>query len=379
MRVHTLHLTAFRNHADTALQPGTGITLLVGDNGQGKTNVLEAISFLSLSKSFYAANDAQAVMLGQDVLEIGAGIAHDAGREFDVRVTVRATSGDKAIRVNGSALEKLSALVGMFPAVILSPEQGGIIAGAPAERRKFLDVVLSQTSRSYLADVMEYRRVLRQRNKLLLDARLAGTPPARELPAWTDELVRLGSRLIHMRERFVDGVHTEFAETYRALAGTRGDAAVRYITADGIVHGMETAEIAGCLREAIARREAEELRRGATLAGPHRDDLAFEIDGRAAERYASQGEQKTLLIALKLSEYRFVSVRCGETPILLLDDVFAELDRHRAARVMHMLRSTAGQCIITATDEALIGEAPRWNNEHRRIIVDSGTCREASS
>lgn len=376
MQVRSVHLRAFRNHADTQLPFSPGITLLLGDNGQGKTNVLEAISYVSLSKSFYAASDAQVIMLGQNALEVNASMASDTGRESRVRVVVDGESGGKTVQVNGSALERLSDLVGMFPAVILSPEQGGIVAGGPVERRRFLDLVLCQTSRAYLTDAFEYRRVLRQRNKLLLDARLAGTGPRPELVAWTDELIRTGSRLISRRASFIQGLRSAFAATYSSLVDAAVDAAVRYATVDGVDEGMTAETIAPHMHEALERRSAEERRRGATLVGPHRDDLAFTINGMLADRYASQGEQKTLLIALKFLEYDYVTTRCGETPILLLDDVFAELDRNRATRVMKKLEQ-GGQCIITATDESLIGGSRHSDSEPRRILVESGTCREA--
>jgi DNA replication and repair protein RecF len=378
MQVRTLHVNAFRNHADSHLAFGSGITLLLGDNGQGKTNVLEAISYLSLSKSFYAASDAQVVMLGQTTLNIRGALADDAGRMSEVRITIDALSGEKIIVVNGSGLERHSALVGMFPAVILSPEQGGIIAGGPVERRKFLDLVLCQTSRSYLADILEYRKILRQRNKLLLDARLRGATPGEDFRPWTDELVRLGSRLIHKRGFFVHGLQATFSATYAMLAGADVQAAVRYI-ASGETDPLLPAEaIAEGLLCELDERAAEERRRGVTLVGPHRDDLSFTINALDAGRYASLGEQKTLLIALKLAEHDLVTERCGETPILLLDDVFAELDRHRAARVMERLQ-TGGQCIITATDESMIGEGKRERSEHRRILIERGTCCEATA
>jgi DNA replication and repair protein RecF len=377
MQVRSLHLSAFRNHADSHLQFGTGITLLLGNNGQGKTNVLEAVSYLSLSKSFYAASDLQVVMLGRSIMEIQAAMADAAGRESRVRISVDALTGEKNVQVNGSALDRMSALIGMFPAVILSPEQAGIITGSPAERRKFLDLVLCQTSRTYFADVVEYRRVLRQRNTLLLDARLGGTSPAGELPAWNDELVRLGSRLIHKRAALIDGLREEFGTAYNFLAGAGVSAAVRYVTVGGVDAQSTVETIAEHFGQALERRSAEERRRGATLVGPHRDDLAFTINGLASERYASQGEHKTLLIALKLAEYEYITGRCGETPMLLLDDIFAELDRQRAACVMQRLQ-TKGQSIVTATDESLIGQGMRWTSEHRRIIVDGGRCREAA-
>jgi DNA replication and repair protein RecF len=375
MQVRSVRLKAFRNHRDTQLQPGPGITLILGNNGQGKTNVLEAISYLSLSKSFYAASDAQVVMIGEDGMEVRATIVDDGGHVSDVRVLVDAGTGKKLVSVNGADLDRISDIVGMFPAVILSPEHYGIVAGGPAERRKFLDIVLCQSSRTYLADMLEYRRVLRQRNKLLLDARLAGGAVPRELPAWTDELVRLGSRVMHRRALFVNDIREGVTTAYNRVAGTTAEATVEYLAAGGIQCTQPPEEIALEFAHAIDQRAYEERKRGSTLVGPHRDDLAFAINSLAAERYASQGEQKTLLIALKLAEFDFVATRSGETPILLLDDVFAELDRHRAARVIERL-TAGGQCIITATDAALIGDSLPAESMHRRILVESGTCHE---
>lgn len=378
MQVRSVHLRAFRNHADTALQLSPGITLLLGNNGQGKTNILEALSYLSLSKSFYAASDGEVIMLGRDGLEVHASVANDAGRVSSVFVGIDRVAGEKVIQVNGSRLDRISDLVGMFPAVVLSPEQGAIVAGGPADRRRFLDLVLCQTSRAYLTDAFEYRRVLRQRNKLLLDARLSGLAPGHELQAWTDELVGTGSRLIARRASLVHGLGPAYASAYSAIVGTAVDAAVRYVTVDGVEEGMTAEAIIPHFREALARRSGEERRRGVTLAGPHRDDLAFTIGGLPADRYASQGEQKTLLIALKFLECDYMTARCSETPILLMDDVFAELDRTRASRVMKRLAG-AGQCIITATDESLIGDPAEWDSEPRRIIVENGTCRETTT
>jgi DNA replication and repair protein RecF len=377
MQVRSVHLRAFRNHRDTVLEPGSGITLLLGDNGQGKTNVLEAISYVSLSKSFYATNDSQVVMVGESALDIRATIADDVGHLSDVHVCVDAPTGKKSVVVNGAELDRIADLVGMFPAVILSPEHYGIVAGGPAERRKFLDIVLCQSSRAYLADMLEYRRVLRQRNKLLLDARLTGTAPGAEFAAWTDELVRLGSRVMHRRAAFVDDIQAGVVSAYSFVAGAAADASIRYVAPGGIHGQMPVEEIAGVLAENLERRAAEERRRGATLVGPHRDDLLFEVNGLAAERYASQGEQKTLLIALKLAEFDFVAGRCRETPVLLLDDVFAELDRHRAGRVIERL-SGGGQCIITATDASVFSESVPLEGTHRRFLIESGTCRAAA-
>jgi DNA replication and repair protein RecF len=376
MLVRSVHLKAFRNHSDSILHLGSGLTLLVGDNGQGKTNVIEALAYLSLSKSFYAANDSQVVMLGESTLEVSATIADDGGRVSNVRICVDAASGKKTVAVNGGELDRISELVGMFPSVILSPEQYGIVAGGPAERRKFLDIVLCQVSPAYLADVVEYRRVLRQRNKLLLDARLNGTIPGGALQPWTEELIRLGSRVMHKRATLVDEMRETVEASYRHLAGSPVAVALRYVAGEDIQDQSTVEAIAAALGVSLEARAADERRRGVSLVGPHRDDLEFTVNGLAAERYASQGEQKTLLIALKLAENEFIAARCGETPILLLDDIFAELDRHRASRVLERLQA-CGQCIITTTDDSLTGETIPLTTA-RRIIVENGTCREAA-
>jgi DNA replication and repair protein RecF len=306
MHVERLDVTQFRNHARTTVAFGEGINALVGENGQGKTNILEAISYLSLSKSFYASTDVQAVMVGREFFDITARMVDDAGQHADIRVVFHALTGEKTVAVNGVPLERVSAVVGMFPAVILSPDHGRIIAGAPAERRKFLDIVLSQTSSGYFADVLEYRRILRQRNKLLADARFQGRGVPDAADPWTAALVERGSRIIFRRAAFLERLQQSLRPAYADLVGTDDDLRLVYLTLDGVEKPEDPAEVAGAMVLALERCRQDEGRRGTTLVGPHRDDVTFLLRNLEAHAYASQGEQKTLLIALKLSEYQYV-------------------------------------------------------------------------
>jgi len=373
MRLQTLRLLNFRNHEDSSLELGDGINALIGRNGQGKTNILEAMSYFSLGKSFFAATDAQVVHYGRDFFDIRGTLCDEARRTSETHIRFTAANGKKAVRINEVPLEKVSAIVGEYPAVLLSPDHGGIIASGPAERRKFLDIVLCQTSPRYLEDLQEYRRILRQRNRFLLDARLHGAYSAPALAAWTDGLTQYGVRIMQKRLQFVGSVCDWFASSYEEIAGIAEPVSLSYVTVKGVHPGSTDADIAAAFEEQLATHQSAEVKRGATLVGPHRDDLEFTLRSRNAQDFASQGEHKTLLIALKLAEQRYVCAVRRETPILLLDDVFAELDSERASRVLKRLEKI-GQAVLTTTDAGLLPPGIGGKSSHRRFFIERGTC-----
>jgi DNA replication and repair protein RecF len=373
MRIQALRVRTFRNHDDTSIEFGGGINALIGRNGQGKTNILEAVSYLSLGKSFFAALDTLVVQHNAPFFDIRASFATDAGRVTEAAVVYEAQEGEKVIRINGSPLEKVSAIVGEYPAVLLSPDHGGIVAAGPAERRKFLDIMLCQTSHRYLNDLQEYRRILRQRNRVLLDARHQGGIDAGVLDPWTEGLVEHGSRIIRKRMECVAFLQEPFMASYIGLAGSTEPVGLMYNGIRGLNSSMDVPAISAMYRERLHEHRHDEQRRGTTLVGPHRDDLEFLLRGMNAQEYASQGEHKTLLIALKSAELLYVRTVCNETPMLLLDDVFAELDSERAGRVLDRLQEN-GQAILTATDAGLLAGDIAWNTHHRRFRIERGTC-----
>jgi DNA replication and repair protein RecF len=373
MIVTRIQLRHFRNHAASGLEFGDGVNALLGDNGQGKTNILEAVSYLGLTKSFYAASDVRAVQFDEPSFELEGVMRDGGGREHVVRVTYGRAGGEKEFTVNGVRPERLAAVIGRFPLVILSPDHGAITSGGPSERRKFLDITLAQVSPAYLEDLLEYRRVLRQRNLLLAEARRRGALSGPALEAWTVSLAAHASRIVARRRAFAAEFIGYVEPAYRRLVPSGEQPGLGYV---GAAEGETPREIEATLLKVLERSAREERQRGVTLVGPHRDDLRILINGREVQQFASQGQHKTLLVAIKIAEFRYVQERREESPVLLLDDVFSELDRGRATRILEVV-DELGQCMITATDEEVFHGAVRWGGRHRRFLVRSGAARPA--
>jgi DNA replication and repair protein RecF len=371
MQLTRLLLRQFRNHAETALEFSPGLNLLLGDNGEGKTNILEGVSYLCLGRSFHGASDATVVQMGTNGFLVRGTLASDGGVEFKVESVYEVPGGTKRVSVGGSEIGRRTDLIGRFPLVVLAPEHAGITAGGPAERRRFLDLTVSQASRIYLEDLVEYRRALRQRNRVLLDAKLARRTPGSALEPWTDLLVRTGSRIALRRQEFVEEFRPYVDRAFAALTGTREHPTLLYAS-EVLPEASMTTEAAGeAFRTAIGAAEREETRAGTTLVGPHRDELELSINDRSVREFASQGQHKTFLVGLKLAEFSYLKDRCNETPLLLLDDVFSELDAHRCRHLLDLV-AHAGQAFVTATDERLVPTDVHGGAMKSRFTVQKG-------
>jgi len=367
-----LHLRNFRNHADTELKPGQGVSALLGKNGQGKTNILEAIAYLGLTKSFTASGDAHVLKIGGEAFEIDAVVVADSGVSHRMHVEYRRDTGQKDILVDGGRPETLASVIGRFPVVILSPEHGAITAGGPAERRRFLDIVLSQMSAAYLSDLLEYRKALRQRNSLLAGSRNGAVPSTAALDPWTEALATVGARIVGRRMQFVEEFRAYVTAAYASVVHSDEIPELQY---SGMREPGETVDaIRDRLLLGMRERWAEEIRRGQSLIGPHRDELRLVLNGLGVQEFASQGQHKSYLVALKMAEFSYMRERRQEAPMLLLDDVFSELDESRAENILRLVMA-AGQSIITATHERVFHNAIPWNRHHRRFLVENGTCR----
>ena len=375
MMLSRIRLRNFRNHDATAIDLAGGINAFLGDNGQGKTNILEAVSYLSLTKSFYAAGDAEVIGVGKEAFDVDGVLVSDAGIEQRAAVTCRRTPPEKRFLLNGVSPETLASVIGRFPLVVLSPENGAITFGGPMERRRFLDMTLSQVSQAYLGDILEYRKALRQRNRLLADARSGGSCPPGVLEPWTESVIASGSSVAARRAEFVQEFRAYVERSYTSVIPEGESPAVAYVCSFAPPEAFTVRAFAEGLAAELAMRSAEERRRGLTLAGPHRDDLHLTINGMDVGRFASQGQHRTLLVALKLAEFAYMNERRRETPMLLLDDVFSELDRSRIAHIL-ALAADIGQVMITTTDPRVFDGLITWRDRHRRFTVDHGTCRQ---
>lgn len=372
-----IRLSNFRNHAATEIAFGPGLNALFGENGQGKTNVLEAVSYLSLTKSFYAASDADVVRIGSERFQLDGTVVTGTGVAHRIRVEYTRTPPEKEFTVDAAAPESLASVIGRFPAVVLSPENGAITFGGPADRRKFVDLTLAQVSGAYLRDLMEYRRVLRQRNRILTDARARGSPVEQLLAPWTESLIAYGARIAHRRLIFIEEFAGYVRQAYLDLDITSEKPGLAYRCGFGAERTGDVEELGRMLGATLERARGEEIRRGTTQAGPHRDDIGLTLNGLGVQQFASQGQHKTLLVALKIAEFAYVKERRDETPLLLLDDVFSELDERRARRIL-ALATEMGQSLITTTDDRTFGTSVAWGGTNRRFTVEGGTCREAS-
>jgi DNA replication and repair protein RecF len=330
------------------------MNILAGGNAQGKTNILEAILFIAISRSERTSRDADLVRWEESLARVRGEVERRVRERVSVDVILERT-GRKTIKVNNLAKSRLAEVIGQVNVVMFSPQDREIVSGEPATRRRFLNLAIAQTSPEYYYNLACYRKVLAQRNRLLRSFPGQASDQAL-LEAWDEQLLTYGTRLIATRERVVEQLATRAAETHGKLAGGRERLAVQYRSNVHLKEARDEAEVQAAYAAELARRRTEEIRRGVTLVGPHRDDLRLLVDGVEARVYGSQGQQRTAALALKLAELDLVREWIGESPILLLDDVMSELDDSRREQVM-ALTDDVEQILITCSQQRTFSEA----------------------
>jgi len=337
-----VRLRNFRNYEAADLTLDQGILLLVGSNAQGKSNLLEAVYTAALGRSPRVTRDAELIRFGQDRAHIRAAVQGERPQVLEVAFD-RAT-GERRLRVNGVVVDR-GQLLGRLMVVMAGPLDDEVIRGAPEYRRRVMDAALSQVSPSYFFALTRYTRVVRQRNRLLR----AGADGAALAP-WDEQLVDLGAVLIERRREFVARLGERAAARHARLAGGDERLQISYVCAVG--EGEERAALA----RALAACRHDELRRGTSLVGPHRDDLRLAVNGVDLRTYGSRGQHHTAALSLRLAEVDLLREERGEWPVVLLDDVLAHLD---AARQALLLREIAGpQVLLTHTERPALAAAP---------------------
>ncbi len=306
-----------------------GVNLFVGDNGQGKTNVLEALSFFKIGRSFRMSRDNDLVNFDETFCRVETAVEYAAG-DGDVFSMSIERRGETNIKISEKEIPKLSDLVGRYPCVLFGPQDLALSSGAPTERRRFLDMTGSMTDRLYLDDLRSYRRVLTQRNALL---KSGGGRASRR--AWDEELVTRGCALIEKRIALVQSLFDHLRQHIRALdLGYKID--VRY-ESDVVENLPDDVSREEHFTARLVDLEGEETRRKTTLIGPHRDDVRLMLDGRDVRRFGSQGQRRLLSILLRLTELSYLEEKLAEPCVLLLDDLFSELDEHISNRLRTVL------------------------------------------
>ena len=343
MRITRLELRDFRNYEEFDLEPSPGLTVLVGPNAAGKTNIIEAVQLVTATRSFRRPRFEELVRWGAEGARVRLRAEKDE-RLLETEMTVDA-SGQRTYRVNGQAKRRFSEISGALPSVVFTPEDLSLVKGPAERRRAAIDDLGEQLSPTYGSLRRDYARVVKQRNALLRDgADLA------QMEALDEQLVVLGARLVTHRLRLLERVMSHAAGGYAAMAaGEQLDFSYADRCGLATCDSTQTGEIESAIRRELERRRSEERARATTLAGPHRDDVVFTVGGREARSFASQGQQRTVALAWKLAEVQVVREVLRTDPVLLLDDVMSELDAMRRAALSELVSSEI-QTLVTTTN-----------------------------
>jgi DNA replication and repair protein RecF len=355
--VHVAHLSLhdFRSYPEADVELGPGATAFIGRNGQGKTNLVEAIDYIAKLASHRVAGDAALVRAGAEQAVVRAVVVRE-GRDALLEVQINPGRSNRA-RVNRSPLPRARELLGLVRTVLFSPEDLALVKGDPSERRRFLDDLLVQRAPRFAGVRADYDRVLKQRNTLLKTAR-AGTHQSSRtegalatLGVWDSHLARTGAELLAARLDLVASIRPYVTRAYDAVAQSASDneAAIAYkpsFELPAMVDGPDRGDLTQALLAEVERRRGEELERGISLVGPHRDDLVLSLGDLPVRGYASHGESWSMALALRLASYDLLRAE-GDDPILILDDVFAELDTDRRDRLAELVAG-AEQVLVTA-------------------------------
>lgn len=388
MRVNRILLRNFRSYSAAEVEFCGTTNIIIGHNALGKTNLLEAIYVAATGRSFRAARDSELVKWGEVAFAVRAEFERLCGP-----LTVEIRSGldtPKSVRMNGAPADRVADLLGAVNVVFFGPDDLALVKGAPVERRRFLDLELAQVSPRYRDSLAQFSRILQHRNSLLRrfdpyaashkgpDSRLGSFPDAQEpeaegspstlrelfamLDVWDQQLASHGGYIMAKRYEAVQRLKVIAGEIHARIARDAGDNRVLDITYQPSLEAPAEAfrdpeAISRIYERRLASTRMTDLRRGTTLTGPHRDDISFSVGGVEARAYASQGQQRTVALSLKLAEIEFMYRETGEYPILLLDDVMSELDPGRREYLMSEI-SQVVQTFVTATDMGALGTSP---------------------
>lgn len=331
MYIKTLQGSNFRNLTNFDLEFSQGKNLFLGLNGAGKTNLLEAIHYICIGRSMRnVAEDEQLIGFTREWFRLEGSARTSEG---EIGVEAAYNKEEKRLKINGELQQRLSELIGRMPVVSLSQEDDDLCKSGPGVRRRFMDLAISQFSKTYLADLQEYNRILKQRNHLLFAIK-EGRSDSSSLEVWNQQLVECGMKLIRKRMEVIDDLKELAGRKYVGISGGRERLGLRYHLSYKFEPGQPIEE---AFAKALATGHDFERRRGLTMFGPHRDDLEISLAGSRIRQFGSQGQQRTAAISMKLAVAEIMAGQLNEKPVILLDEIFAELDAERSAHLISQL------------------------------------------
>jgi DNA replication and repair protein RecF len=333
MHLNKIIVSNFKNIAQAELDFSPKFNSILGDNGEGKTNLLDAIYYLSVTKSYFTSSDRFVIRSGQEKAALNGSFVFDAPDAEQIAISVD-SKGQKVLKRNLKSYQKISDYIGLVPTVMVSPFDSQLVNDAGDMRRRFMNVILFQTDRAYLGDLQAYNRLLLQRNSLLRSE----NPSDDLLMTMAEQLSVLGGRIHDARKTMCEGFSTPLSEYYESISGGKENVSLEYKSQ------LSKTPMLDLLKESLERDKLMQY----TTVGIQRDDMDFLMDGGSIRRYGSQGQQKSFLIALKLAEFSLMRSHYGFAPILLLDDLFDRLDSHRVEKLVEIVSGgNFGQTFIT--------------------------------
>lgn len=368
MYLKKLSLVNFKNYEETELEFSPKINSLVGNNGVGKTNILDAIHYLSLTKSFFNNIDSISIRHDEEYFIINGTFIRDNSEDQIYCAFQR--QKQKVLKKNGKEYQKLSDHVGKYPVVMISPADSALISEGSEERRKFMNKIISQYNPEYLDSVLKYSKALQNRNRLLKDFKLSGKFDNDALTIWDSQLVKYGTYVFRERENLVNELIPVFQENYSMISSGRENVKLSYRS-----HLSE-----GDFGEALASSVAKDRFLEYTTIGIHKDDLLLEMDGHSVKSLGSQGQQKSYLVALKLAKFEYIKQKSGISPILLLDDIFDKFDAGRVEQIIKLVGNDRfGQIFITDTHQSRLHEILSSHNTHYKLFrINNNSVEEVS-
>lgn len=341
MIVNEIKLMNFRNYQQLKLNVNPKLNVFLGENAQGKTNIIEAIYLCAIGKSFRPNKDAELINTNKNQAYTKVKVNKSTG---EVNIEVKLDKEQKkSIKINHLSINKISELLGNLNVVLFSPEDLRMIKDGPSERRRFIDIDISQIYPKYYHTLTQYNRILKHRNKLLKENRGRTI----DLEVWDEQLIEAGASIVFYRQRFVKRLSILAKLIHRRLTDEHENLEIQYMPSFTIKDSDDTDALKEKLRNKLKSNIQNELRRGITLVGPHRDDINLRINQLDVKSFGSQGQQRTAVLSLKLSELELIKSEIGEYPVLLLDDVMSELDIKRQSYILNNLKNI--QTFITTT------------------------------
>lgn len=343
MYIKRIELKNFRNYKELDINLCKGVNIFYGQNAQGKTNIIESIYIASTGKSHRTQKDMELIRWNSE----NAKIKIEYQKEKDESIEIYLSKGvKKQIKKNGVRLFKIGELIGNLNTVIFSPDHMKIIKDGPVERRRFIDIILSQVKPGYYYNLVQYLRTLEQRNNLLNEAKM-NSSILKTIDIWNEQLADFGAKIIKARHEFICNICCIAADTHNRISNEKEKLNVKYHPSVEYCNNSEK-EIKESFIKALENCIRIDMKRSLTHKGPHRDDILLFINGTEVKTYSSQGQQRTALLSLKISELKYIKEETGELPVLLLDDVFSELDRERQKYLIEFIKDM--QTIITCTN-----------------------------